>query len=50
VNDAIRGILTEYDALGRVEKVSSYSASDCSGTPLNRVNSRYNDFGALDRE
>ncbi|HLA84487.1 MAG TPA: RHS repeat-associated core domain-containing protein [Thermoguttaceae bacterium] len=41
----VRAIKREYDSLGRIEKITSYSGADATGTVRNQVQYAYDDLG-----
>ena len=50
IDGSIQSIKNTYDSLGRIEKITSYLANDCTGTPVNEVLREFNDLGQLYRD
>jgi RHS repeat-associated protein len=49
VDDSVKSIKRTYDTLGRMEKVTSYSTTDDSGTVRNQVVLTYNTVGKVNK-
>jgi YD repeat-containing protein len=50
VDGTVRAIVTAYDDLGRVQKVTSYPNANGTGTPVNETQESYDGWGKLTKE